>query len=225
MSTSAQSINGHDYRRFLRRTGQAGKKHQFYVISDFAYADICFDGYEAPSFLSTPGAKDVGVEFTTMSKGYNMAGWRVGFCAGHPEMVKALATIKGYYDYGMFQAIQIASIIALRHAEDARLEQSREYQQRRDVLVEGLRKGGWQIDPPRAGMFVWAGVPEPWRQKMGTLDLALKLMEDAAVAISPGAGFGPMGEGFVRLAIVENEQRLKQAVRQINKALAGKPGK
>lgn len=204
---------------FYSELVKLAKRFGFLVISDFAYADISFDGYDPPSFLSVPGAKDVGVEFTTMSKGYNMAGWRIGFCCGNKEMVKALATIKGYYDYGIFQAIQIAAIIALRHAEEARLEQCQEYQRRRDVLVDGLRRGGWEINSPRAGMFVWAKVPEYWRQRMGTIDLAMKLLNDAEVAVSPGRGFGPSGEDFLRLAVVENEQRLKQAVRQIHRAL------
>jgi alanine-synthesizing transaminase len=191
----------------------------FMVISDFAYADVCYDGYEAPSFLSVPGAKDVGVEFTTLSKGYNMAGWRVGFCAGNAEMVKALATIKGYYDYGIFQAIQVAAIIALRHADDARRAQALEYQRRRDVLVRGLQRGGWEIESPKASMFVWARIPQYWRDRMGSIDLAMKLLEEAAVAASPGRGFGPTGEGYLRLALVENEHRLRQAVRQIHRAL------
>jgi alanine-synthesizing transaminase len=199
------------------------KRFHFFVFSDFAYADVCYDDYQAPSFLSVPGAKDVGVEFTTMSKGYNMAGWRVGFCAGNAEMVKALATIKGYYDYGIFQAIQIAAIIALRHSDAARRAQASEYQRRRDVLVQGLQRGGWNVEPPKAGMFVWAGVPDYWRQQMGTIDLAMKLLEEAEVAVSPGRGFGPSGEGFLRLALVENEQRLRQAVRQINRALRVEP--
>ena len=194
------------------------KRFGFLVISDFAYADICYDGYEAPSFLSVPGAKDVGVEFTTMSKGYNMAGWRVGFCAGNADMVKALATIKGYYDYGIFQAIQIASIIAMRHAEEARQSQAAEYQMRRDVLVRGLRRGGWEVETPKAGMFVWARFPERWRS-MGSIDFAMKLLEEANVAVSPGRGFGPSGETYLRLALVENEHRLRQAVRQIHRAL------
>ena len=129
------------------------------VIHDFAYGDVCFDGYQAPSFLSVPGAKEVGVETTTMSKGYNMAGWRLGFCAGNAEMVRALATIKGYYDYGIFQPIQIAAIIALRHGEEAVERQALEYQKRRDVLVEGLRRIGWEVEPPKASMFVWAQLP------------------------------------------------------------------
>jgi alanine-synthesizing transaminase len=210
-------------RDFYVELVRLAKKYEFYVLSDFAYADVYYDGYVPPSFLSVPGAKDVGVEFTTMSKGYNMAGWRIGYCVGNREMVKALATIKGYYDYGIFQAIQIASIIALRHAESARLGMCQEYQKRRDILVSGLRKGGWEIESPRAGMFVWARVPEHWRQKMGSIDVAMKLLEEAEVAVSPGRGFGPVGEGYLRLAIVENEHRLRQAVRQINRSMKVEP--
>lgn len=195
------------------------KRFKFYVIHDFAYGDICFDGHEHPSFLSVPGAKDVGCEFTTMSKGYNMAGWRVGFAAGNPAMLRALKAIKGYYDYGLFQAVQIASIVALRHGEEGRKAQVAEYQMRRDVLVESLRRIGWAMDTPKAGMFVWTAIPEPWRSKMGSIDFAMKLMEEAEVAVSPGRGFGETGEGFLRLALVENEQRLRQAARQIGRCL------
>lgn len=198
------------------------KRFGFLVISDFAYADICFDGYVAPSFLATPGAKEVGVEFTTMSKGHNMAGWRVGFCAGHREMVKALGTIKGYYDYGIFQASQLAAITALQHGAEAIPKMCNLYQGRRDALVNVLKQGGWNVKSPKAGMFVWAGVPDAWKQT-GTIDLAMKLMEEAHVAISPGAGFGPQGEGFVRLALVETEERLKRAAEQMNRALSGRP--
>jgi alanine-synthesizing transaminase len=189
------------------------------VISDFAYADVAFDGYQPPSFLSVPGAKEVGVEFTTMSKGYNMAGWRVGFCAGNAEMVRALGTIKTYYDYGMFAPIQIAAILALRHTDAAVEAQSILYQRRRDVLVDGLRRIGWEITPPRAGMFVWAKIPEPWSKQMDTMQFATKLLEEGDVAVSPGSGFGPAGEGYLRLALVENENRLRQAVRQIGRCL------
>jgi alanine-synthesizing transaminase len=195
------------------------RRYGFMVVSDLAYADIAFDGYQCPSFLAAPGASQVGVELTTMSKGYNMAGWRVGFVAGNAEMIRALATIKGYYDYGMFLPIQVAAIMALRHTDAAVEAQGRLYQRRRDVLCEGLRRLGWQITPPRAGMFVWAKVPEPWSSRMGTIDLAMKLLEEADVAVSPGAGFGPAGEGYLRLALVENENRLRQAVRQIGRAL------
>lgn len=195
------------------------KRFGFMVIHDFAYGDVCFDGYQAPSFLSVPGAKEVGVETTTMSKGYNMAGWRIGFCAGNAEMIRALATIKGYYDYGIFQAIQIAAIVALRHCDDLVARQAAEYQHRRDVLVEGLRRIGWDVAKPKAGMFVWARYPEEWRRRMGSIEFAMKLLEEAEVAVSPGRGFGEAGEGYLRLALVENELRLKQAVRQIGRCL------
>jgi alanine-synthesizing transaminase len=195
------------------------RKFGFMVIHDFAYGDVCFDGYKAPSFLSVPGAKEVGVETTTMSKGYNMAGWRLGFCAGNPEMLRALATIKGYYDYGIFQPIQIAGIVALRHAEDLVERQALEYQRRRDVLVDGLRRIGWEVNTPKASMFVWAKYPAEWRERMGSIDFAMKLIEEAEVAVSPGRGFGEAGEGYLRLALVENEQRLRQAARQIARCL------
>jgi len=195
------------------------KRYNFMVVSDFAYADVAYDGYVPPSFLAAPGAKDVGVEFTTMSKGYNMAGWRVGYCSGNAEMVRALGVIKGYYDYGLFQAIQIAAIVALRDTEAAVEEQARIYQHRRDVLLDGLRRLGWEVPTPRAGMFVWAKVPEPWASEMNTLDFAMMLLEKGDVAVSPGVGFGPAGEGYLRLALVENEHRLRQAVRQIARCL------
>lgn len=195
------------------------RRYGFMVISDFAYADVAFDGYQPPSFLSAPGALEVGVEFTTMSKGYNMAGWRVGFCAGNAELVRALGIIKGYYDYGMFQAIQIAAIVALRHTDAAVEAQSRIYQGRRDALVDGLRRLGWSMEVPRAGMFVWAKVPEPWSQQMSTMDFAMMLLEKGNVAVSPGSGFGPAGEGYLRISLVENENRIRQAVRQIARCL------
>jgi alanine-synthesizing transaminase len=197
------------------------RKYRFAVIHDFAYGDIGFDGYEAPSFLASKGAKDVGCELTTMSKGYNMAGWRVGFASGNRHMLRALKSIKGYYDYGLFQAVQIASIIALRHGEEARRAQVAEYQRRRDVLVSGLRRIGWETPQPRAGMFVWTPIPEPWRSRMGSVDFSMKLIEEAEVAVSPGAGFGDAGEGHLRLSLIENEHRLRQAVRQIGRALRG----
>ena len=196
------------------------KRYSFNVISDFAYADVAFDGYQPPSFLAAPGAKQVGVEFTTMSKGYNMAGWRVGFCAGHPDMVRALGTIKAYYDYGLFTPIQIAAIMALRKTEAAVLRQSEIYQKRRDVLCSGLQRLGWEVDPPRAGMFCWVPIPEPWRSRMDSLEFATYLLEKGDVAVSPGTGFGPAGEGFLRLSLIENENRLRQAVRQIGRCLS-----
>jgi alanine-synthesizing transaminase len=195
------------------------RRYGFFVIHDFAYGDIGFDGYEPPSLLGAKGAREIGCEFTTMSKGYNMAGWRVGFAAGNSEALRALKAIKGYYDYGLFQAVQIAAIVALRHGEEARLAQVKEYQMRRDIMVEGLRRLGWQVESPRAGMFVWAQIPEPWRSRMGSIDFAMKLLEEAEVAVSPGRGFGEAGESFLRLALVENEHRLRQAIRQIGRCL------
>ncbi len=204
---------------FFDEVVKLAKKYGFMVLSDFAYADVAYDGYQPPSFLASPGAADVGVEFTTMSKGYNMAGWRVGYCCGNAEMIRALATIKGYYDYGMFQAIQIAAIVALRHTDTAVEEQSLIYQGRRDALCDGLKRLGWNATPPKAGMFLWAPIPEPWRSRMSTMDFAMMLLEKGNVAVSPGSGFGPAGEGFLRMSLVENEERLRQAVRQIKACL------
>ena len=195
------------------------KRYGLMVISDFAYADVAFDGYQPPSFLAAPGASDVGVEFTTMSKGYNMAGWRVGFCCGNAEMIRGLGVIKGYYDYGMFQAVQVAAIVALRDTDTAVEQQSLLYKSRRDALAGGLRRLGWNVELPRAGMFLWVGIPEPWRSRMSTMDFAMMLLEKGDVAVSPGTGFGDAGDGYLRLALVENEQRLRQAVRQIGRCL------
>jgi len=201
---------------FYRQVVRLARKFGFLVLQDFAYGATVFDGWEAPSFLSVPGARDVGVEFTTMSKEFNMAGWRVGYCAGHPDVLGALKRVKGYYDYGIFQAIQIASIIALRHCHDEAREQAAVYQRRRDVLCDGLRRLGWPVESPRATMFVWVPIPEPFREQ-GSVNFALKLLRQAEVATAPGRAFGEEGEGYLRLAIVENEQRLKQAVRQIGR--------
>jgi alanine-synthesizing transaminase len=210
------------------------RKYNVLIISDFAYGETCFDGYQAPSFLATPGSKDVGVEFSTMSKPYNMAGWRVGFCCGNHEMVRALSTIKGYYDYGHFAPIQIASIMALRHGDEFVQQQCAIYEKRRDILVAGLRKIGWEVESPRASMFVWARVADKHLNAMGkpsdgtpggkpnTLDFCFRLLDEADVAIAPGGGFGPNGEGYVRIALVENELRIKQALRQMDTVLNGK---
>ncbi|MEN6451162.1 MAG: aminotransferase class I/II-fold pyridoxal phosphate-dependent enzyme [Thermoguttaceae bacterium] len=195
------------------------RRYGFMVVSDLAYADLTFDGYRTPSFLSAPGAIDVGVELTTMSKGYNMAGWRVGFATGNAEMLRALSTIKGYYDYGMFRPIQIAAILALRQTEAAVEAQAAIYQRRRDVLCEGLERIGWPVERPKASMFVWAKIPEPWASELSSFDFAMKLLQEGDVAVSPGGGFGPAGEGYLRLALVENESRLRQAVRQIARCL------
>ncbi|WP_428308602.1 aminotransferase class I/II-fold pyridoxal phosphate-dependent enzyme [Lacipirellula sp.] len=204
---------------FFDEVVKLARKYGFMVLSDFAYADVAYDGYQPPSFLASKGAIDVGVEFTTMSKGYNMAGWRVGYCCGNAEMIRALGTIKGYYDYGMFQAIQIAAIVALRNTDTAVEEQSKIYQGRRNALCEGLSRLGWNITPPKAGMFVWAPIPDLWRQRMSTMDFGMMLLEKGNVAVSPGSGFGPAGEGYLRMSLVENEERLKQAVRQIKQCL------
>jgi alanine-synthesizing transaminase len=206
-------------RDFFVDVVKLARRFGFMVLHDFAYGDVCFDGYRAPSFLSVPGAKEVGVETTTMSKGFNMAGWRLGFCCGNSEMVRALATIKGYYDYGIFQPIQIAGIIALRMGEEVVDRQAAEYQARRDVLVDGLQRLGWEVEKPKASMFVWARYPAEWRARLDSIDFAMKLLEEAEVAVSPGRGFGEAGEGYLRLALVENEHRLRQAVRNIARCL------
>lgn len=205
---------------FFDEVVRLAKRFGFLVIHDFAYGESCFDDYQAPSFLQANGAKDVGVEFITMSKAYNMAGWRIGFVAGNPEMLRALAKVKGYYDYGIFQAIQIASIIAMRECDVHAIEQARLYQRRRDVMVDAFHRIGWdEVEKPKAGMFVWAKVPDVLLQDVGTIELAMQLMEKAEVAVAPGRAFGVNGEGYLRLALVENELRIKQAVRQIGRAL------
>jgi alanine-synthesizing transaminase len=210
---------------FWVRAIAVARRHNVMIISDFAYGEVCFDGYHAPSFLSTPGAKEVGVEFTTMSKSYNMAGWRCGFCAGNAEMVKALATIKGYYDYGMFAPIQIASVIAMRECPDAPEEQAKIYQARRDELCRGLDRLGWTYDKPRASMFVWAKIKEEHLKGEGTIDFCLRMMDEAEVSLSPGRAFGENGEGYVRIALVENEQRLRQAMRNLERVLVPRSAK
>jgi alanine-synthesizing transaminase len=205
---------------FWDRAIQMCRRRNIAIISDFAYGEINFDGYKAPSFLSADGAKEVGVEFTTMSKSYNMAGWRCGFCCGNAEMIKALATIKGYYDYGMFAPIQIASVIAMRECKDIPEEQSAIYQHRRDVVCAGLDKLGWAYDKPLASMFVWAKInPQHYKKGEGSIDFCLRMMDEAEVALAPGRAFGENGEGHVRIALVENDQRLKQAMRNLERAL------
>ncbi len=203
---------------FFKKVVAFAKEHNVIVIHDFAYADLVFDGYRAPSLLQTPGAKDVGVEFYTLSKAYNMPGWRVGFCVGNAKLVSALATIKSYLDYGIFQPIQIASIIALNGPQDCVRENVARYQRRRDELVNGLNRIGWAVDRPRATMFVWARIPPQYRG-LGSLEFSKLLLRDAEVAVSPGIGFGEGGEEYVRFALVENEHRIRQAVRGIRRAL------
>jgi alanine-synthesizing transaminase len=194
------------------------RRYDFMVIHDFAYAKIAFDGYKPPSFLEVPGAREVGVEFGSFSKTYNMAGWRLGYCVGNQEIIAGLAKIKGYYDYGIFSAIQVAGIMALRHCDAEVDEQVEKYQARRDILCEGLERMGWEINRPRAGMFVWAKLPPPF-DAMGSMEFALRLMEEGNVAVAPGIGFGEEGEGYLRLALVENEHRIRQALRQMRRAL------
>ncbi|MGA2070637.1 MAG: aminotransferase class I/II-fold pyridoxal phosphate-dependent enzyme [Sedimentisphaerales bacterium] len=201
------------------------KRFGIAVIHDFAYGETCFDGYKAPSFLSAKGAKEVGVEFTTLSKPYSMAGFRVGFAAGNKDMINYLATIKGYYDYGIFQAVQIAGIIAMRHCSQDIIEQNKKYQSRRDVLCDGLNRIGWDAPKPRAGMFVWAKIPKEHLKGKNTIDYSMDLVEYAEVAVAAGGAFGENGEGYVRIALVENEQRLRQAVRNISRFVREKPVK
>lgn len=203
---------------FFREIIRLARHHGSLVVHDFAYADICFDGYKAPSILQVEGAKEVAVEIFSLSKSYNMAGWRVGFCVGNAKMIAALGRIKSYLDYGVFQPIQIASIIALRECEEEPRKICAMYQKRRDVLVSGLNRAGWPVERPRGSMFLWAPLPERFRQT-GSLDFAKLLMEKARVAVSPGIGFGPLGEGHVRFALVENEQRIRQATRCIQQFL------
>lgn len=203
---------------FFQKVVDFAKEHGIIVIHDFAYADLCFDGYKAPSFMQAKGAKEVGVEFFSLSKSYSMAGWRVGFAVGNPELIHALARIKSYLDYGIFQPIQIAAIIALNGDQDCVGEIVRTYERRRDTLVNGLARAGWHIEKPRGTMFVWARIPEPYRA-MGSLEFSKFLLDKAKVAVSPGIGFGEYGDQYVRFALVENQHRINQAVRGIRKAL------
>jgi alanine-synthesizing transaminase len=205
---------------FFREVVRLAREHGTMIIHDFAYADLGFDGYQPPSILQVEGAKEVAVEIFSMSKSYNMAGWRVGFCLGNQKMIAALARIKSYLDYGVFQPIQIASIIALRECEEDTRKICALYQKRRDVLVTGLKRAGWPVEKPRGSMFVWAPIPERFRGA-GSLEFSKLLLEKAQVAVSPGIGFGPLGEGFVRFALVENDQRIRQATRAIGGFLRG----
>lgn len=206
-------------KEFFRDVVDLAKRYGFMVINDFAYSKITYDGYVAPSFLEVPGAVDVGVEFGSFSKSYNMAGWRLGYCVGNTEMIGGLSKIKGYYDYGIFSAIQVAGIVAMRDCEDSINEQVSVYQQRRDVLCDGLGRMGWQVEIPKAGMFLWVKIPEPYIN-MGSIRFAVEMMNRANVAVAPGAGFGEEGEGYLRLALVENENRIRQALKQMKRSLA-----
>jgi len=206
---------------FFKKIVDFARENQVLVVHDLAYADLVFDGYKAPSFLQVPGAKEVGVEFFTLSKSYNMPGWRVGFCVGNREMIGALTKLKSYLDYGIFQPVQIAAIIALNGPQDCVSEIVELYRRRRNVLVDGLNRIGWKIDKPKATMFVWAQIPEPFRQ-MGSLEFSKHLLTEAKVAVSPGIGFGEYGDDHVRFALVENEHRTRQAIQGIKKVLKGK---
>ena len=203
---------------FFERVVEIAKAHDIWVVQDLAYADICFDGYVAPSILQIPGAKDIAVEFFSLSKSYNMPGWRVGFAAGNPELIGALARIKSYLDYGTFTPIQVAAIAALEGDQTCVHEIRDMYQSRRDVLCDGLEALGWPVDKPKATMFVWAKIPEAFRD-MGSLEFAKKLISDANVAVSPGIGFGQYGDDHVRFALIENEHRTRQALRNIKRML------
>ncbi|AWP62911.1 alanine transaminase [Bordetella parapertussis] len=199
---------------FFERVVALAKEHDILVVHDLAYADVCFDGYVAPSIMQVPGARDVAVEFFTMSKSYNMAGWRIGYMVGNRELVGALARIKSYHDYGTFTPIQVASIAALDGPQDCVNEIVAQYQRRRDVLARGLHEAGWNVEIPKASMYIWAQIPEPYRA-MGSLEFTKRVLSDAKVAVSPGIGFGEYGDEYVRFALIENEQRTRQAVRGI----------
>ncbi len=204
---------------FFKKVVDFAKEYKIMVIHDFAYADLTFDGYKAPSFLEVPGAKDVGVEFFSLTKSYSMAGWRVGFCVGNREMISALIKIKSYLDYGMFQPIQIAAIHALRGPQECVAQHVATYQSRRDVLISGLNRAGWHTESPKATMFVWTRIPEKFRS-MGSLEFCKYLLKEGGVAVSPGVGFGEGGDEYIRFALVENEHRIRQAIKGIKKAIS-----
>jgi alanine-synthesizing transaminase len=203
---------------FFENLVSFAKEHRLMIVHDFAYGDIVFDGYKAPSLLQVKGAKDVGVEFFSLSKSYNMPGWRIGFAVGNAEMLAALAKLKSYFDYGTFQPIQIAAIIALNEDQNCVREIVEEYRKRRDTLINGLKRVGWEIEKPKGTMFVWAEIPKSFKE-MGSIEFTKLLLREGRVAISPGVGFGEYGEGFVRFALVENEARIKQAVKGIGQVL------
>ncbi|MCD6265760.1 MAG: aminotransferase class I/II-fold pyridoxal phosphate-dependent enzyme [Deltaproteobacteria bacterium] len=205
-------------REFFEKVVDFCAEHEIMVIHDFAYADLVFDGYKPPSFLQVRGAKEIGVEFYSLTKSFSMAGWRVGFCLGNSKMIAALRKIKSYLDYGIFQPIQISSIIALKGPYDCVSEMAGVYQQRRDTLIRGLERIGWKIEKPKATMFVWAKIPEGFA-KMGSVEFSKLLIREAKVAVSPGVGFGQYGEGYIRFALVENNHRINQAIRGIKKVL------
>ncbi len=201
---------------FFNEIVKWAKRHQVMVVHDLAYADIVFDDYKSPSFLATPGAKDVGVEVFTLSKSYNMAGWRIGFCAGNEKVIASLARIKSYMDYGIFTPIQVAAITALDSLEENLHKLAAVYQERRDIMVDGMNKMGWPVEKPRAAMYLWAKIPRKFAH-MTSMDFSMLLLKEAEAAVSPGTGFGKLGEGYVRIALVENKDRIRQALRNIKK--------
>ena len=205
---------------FFERVVALAKEHNILVVHDLAYADIVFDGWKAPSIMQVPGARDVAVEFFTLSKSYNMAGWRIGFMVGNQELVAALARIKSYHDYGSFTPVQVAAIAALEGDQTCVKEICAKYQSRRDVLVKGLHEAGWMVDIPKASMYIWARIPEAYR-RLGSLEFAKLLLAKAKVSVSPGIGFGEYGDDYVRFALIENEARIRQAVRGIKAMLRG----
>jgi alanine-synthesizing transaminase len=199
---------------FMREIVELARQHGTYIIHDFAYADLAFDGYRPPSILQVPGAADYAVEIYSMTKSFNMAGWRVAFCLGNRRLIAALTRIKSYLDYGIFQPIQFAAVVGLNDCQDAPSEICAVYQRRRDVLVQGLHAAGWQVEAPKATMFLWTRIPEVF-QHMGSLEFAKFLMKEAQIAVSPGIGFGPMGEGFVRFSLIEEDDRVRAAMARI----------
>ena len=199
---------------FFERVIALARKHDIFVVHDLAYADIVFDGWKAPSIMQVPGAKDIAVEFFTLSKSYNMAGWRIGFMVGNRDLVNALARIKSYHDYGTFTPLQVAAIAALEGDQQCVKDIAATYQKRRDVLAKGLKESGWPIDVPKASMYIWARIPEPYRA-LGSLEFATQLLAKAKVSVSPGIGFGDYGDEYVRFALIENENRIRQAIRGI----------
>ena len=200
---------------FFEKVVEIARKNEIWVIHDLAYADLCFDGYKAPSFLEVVGAKDIGVEFFTLSKSYNMPGWRVGFCCGNKDLIGALSRVKSYYDYGLFTPIQVASIIALNEGDEEVKKIRDIYKERRDILCDGLNKIGWEVEKPKATMFVWAKIPEKF--KMDSVEFSKLLLNECDVAVSPGVGFGQYGDSYVRFSLIENRQRINQAVKGIKK--------
>ncbi|MEE4109077.1 MAG: alanine transaminase [Halieaceae bacterium] len=201
---------------FFEKVIAVAREHGIWVVQDLAYADLCFDGYVAPSILQVPEAREIAVEFFSLSKSYNMPGWRIGFCCGNRTLVGALARMKSYLDYGMFTPVQVAAIAALEGDQSCVEEINATYRRRRDVLCDGLNAAGWQVTPPQATMFVWARIPQPY-QSLGSLEFSKKLLRDARVAVSPGIGFGEYGEGYVRFGLIENEHRTRQALRSIKR--------